>query len=125
MFRLTLIDGNGTKDATVAISGAAVFTDAREMQQALGRALDGCEHLIIDLGQVEQFDLTFRATICALHRHSELVHKKITLQGALAGRGDPLCLSTFRECLRRPDQCCHLWGALPAEPGAAAGRLAD
>jgi ABC-type transporter Mla MlaB component len=117
MFRLTIIDGTGRKATTVAISGSALFSDARELEQALGQLLAGCDHLTIDICGVQDVDVTFRALICVLHRHSELLHKKISLQGALSLRGDPLFLSNSRRCFRKPDQCCHLWDVVLPGPG--------
>ena len=123
MFRLTVVSRIGKEQATVLIQGAAVFTHARELQGALGEVLASCDHLTIDLGQLEDLDATLPALICALHRHAELVHKKISLQGAPTLGQDPLRGSGVKGCLSPGSAgCCGLWDSLPKGPGQADSR---
>lgn len=111
MFRHLLVHGVGKGEATVVISGAAVFTDALEMQHALGEALDACEHLTIDVGDIEAFDATFRVLLCSLHRRSELVNKRISITGVLLRREDGQAGNARVEgCLFKDESgVCTLW----------------
>ena len=122
MFRLSVVRGNARGQVTARISGEAVFTHAQEIQSALGEALAGCDHLTIDLGEVAVLDATFRALLCSLHRHSGLLHKKITLQGAPARRDDPLRHPGIKGCLfKETHECCRLWDSIVPGPGRAGG----
>jgi len=122
MFRLTVVHSDGQEAATAVISGEAVFVHAQEMQSALGDALASCQHLTIELGKVAGFDATFRALVCSLHRQSELVHKKITLQGHLAWREDPLGSAGIKGCLlEQRYECCRLWETILTGAESAAG----
>lgn len=86
MFRHTLVEGTGAGEATMAIFGDAVFTEAQEMERALGAALDACRRLTIDVGGVQNFDGTFRVLLCSLHRRSQLENKTIVMHGNLRKR---------------------------------------
>lgn len=114
MFRHTLVQGTGKGEATVAISGDAVFTHAQEMQSALGEALEGCRHLTIDVGAIESHDGTFRVLLCSLHRRSELVNKRITMRGTLPGReGVQAGHAKENGCpFNRTNEGCPLWGSV-------------
>jgi len=113
MYRLTVENRVGQEKATAVISGEAVFIHAEELQSALCETLDSCQHLTIELSRIVVLDATFRALICSLHRYSELVHKDITLQGALARQEDPLGDTGIRGCLlKETNQCCRLWGSI-------------
>jgi ABC-type transporter Mla MlaB component len=123
MFRLSVVRGTAKGQATARIYGEAVFTHAQEIQSALCEALAGCDHLTIDLGEVAVLDATFRALLCSLHRHSGLLHKKITLQGALPRRDDPLRYPGINGCLfKETPECCRLWDSVASGPGLAGGK---
>ena len=83
MFKHTWHQETGSDEATIKISGEAVFTQAQEMESALGEALEACRHLIIDIGGIEAFDSTFEVLLCSLHRRSDLGNKRISIQGSL------------------------------------------
>jgi ABC-type transporter Mla MlaB component len=123
MFNHARFNGIGKGETTIMISGAAVFTHAQEMQNALGDALDACDHLTIDVGRVEAMDLTFRALLCSLHRRSELVNKKISMQGALPRREGYPVRHRVKGCLfKATGECCQLWESIAKDGGDAAGR---
>ena len=122
MFKHAVVNGTGKGKAVIMISGDAVFTHAQEMQKALGEALDACDHLTIDIGRVEVVDVTFRALLCSLHRRSELVNKKIVMQGALPRReGDPVRYTRVKGCLfKEASELCQLWESIIRVPGSGA-----
>ena len=120
MIRLSVVRGIAEGQATARIAGEAVFTHAQQIQSALCEALAGCDHLTVDVGEVAVLDATFRALLCSLHRHSGLLHKKITLQGAPPGREDPLRYPGINGCLfRETHECCRLWDSIASGPGEA------
>ena len=77
MFKHVVVSGIDKGEATVVISGDAVFTHAQEVQDALSEALRACDHLTIDVGAAGELDLTFRVPLCSLHRRSVLINKRI------------------------------------------------
>lgn len=125
MFSHLVVKGIDKGEATIVISGDAVFTHAHEMQSALSAALDACQHLIIDVGSVQALDGTFRVLLCSLHRRSELVNKRITVQGPLTGRVDDQIRRSPRVqgCLfKKQDQFCTLWESMVPGRARKAGR---
>ena len=125
MFRLVVVKGIDKGEATVVISGDAVFTHAQEMQSALNEALDACDRLAIDVGAVDAFDVTFRVLLCSLHRKAELAHKRVSMQGGMPGReGDHARFFKVNGCLfKGGTEQCQLWkttatGCAPAERGS-------
>jgi hypothetical protein len=123
MFVHQVVSGFGNGEATVLISGDAVFTHAGEMQAALGEALDACQHLTIDVGCVDALDGTFRVLLCALHRRSELGNKSISMQGVLPGWDDDQSRYATKGCLfRGANERCPLWESL-VRGGAGRRRL--
>jgi ABC-type transporter Mla MlaB component len=122
MFRHVVVNGISKGEATVVISGDAVFTHALEMQSALSEALESCDHLTIDVGSVEVLDVTFRVLLCSLHRRSELVNKRISMQGALPSREDDRTrYARVNGCLfKGASERCLLWESIVQ--GGAEGR---
>lgn len=108
MVKLDSAPGGQPGELTVSISGWAVFTHAKELEQALVEALSGCRHLTLDLTSVQQIDLSFPALVCCLHRKSELLHKEITLRGP-PRRGRGWLATREARCPRQPGRQCRLW----------------
>lgn len=73
------------------------------------------------ISRVGVIDDTFRALLCSLHRRSELVNKKITLQGALPRlEVDPARYTRVEGCLfKEASELCQLWESIIWVPGAA------
>ncbi len=88
MFRYLLTKTKDKDQATLAISGNAVFIRADEMDNALAAGLACCRELVIDVSGLESFDSTFQVLLCSLHRRSELENKSISIVGALPGRSN-------------------------------------
>ena len=112
MFRYLMVSGNGNGRTSVVISGDAVFTHTTEMEKALGEALDSCDHLTVDVVAAGDVDLTFRVLLCSLHRRSELINKKITVQVAQTpGREErPGQFARVEGCLfKDASELCTLW----------------
>jgi ABC-type transporter Mla MlaB component len=109
MFRFRVLDAAGEEEVTVQLWGRAVCTEARELQEVLGAVLGGCRHLTIDLSRLSDADASFQALICALHRKSELAHKKITLRGTLCGSRVPVRCLPRCTSLGPDDAGCPIW----------------
>lgn len=89
MFRYEVVSGNRAGEATVVISGDAVFTHSKEIDQALSEALAACDKLTVDVGAAMELDLTFRVLLCSLHRRSELYNKTLSVRDTRdPGRGE-------------------------------------
>lgn len=108
MFRHMLVEGIAEGEATMVIFGNAVFTDAHQMESELGKALDACRHLTIDVGGVEISDATFQVILCSLHRRSQLENKKVSMQGRLRRReNDRGWQPKVKVCrFNRTNSCC-------------------
>lgn len=102
---------NGKCEATVFVSGAAVFTHATELQESLNDALDACGHLVVDISAAGPIDLTLRALLCSLHRRSELMNKTMSVRVADAeGNGCGERYARVEGCLfKDADGYCSLW----------------
>ena len=112
MFKHVVVSGIDKGEATVVISGNAVFTHAQEVQDALSEALRACDHLTIDVGAAGELDLTFRVLLCSLHRRSVLINKRISVRVAPApGRDNRQRRYTRVEgCLfKDASEHCSLW----------------
>jgi len=84
MFSYEVVNGNRAGEATVVISGDAVFTHSKEIDQALSEALDACDNLTVDVCAAKELDLTFRVLLCSLHRRSKLINKTVTVRDTRA-----------------------------------------
>lgn len=112
MFRYEVLRGNGNGRATMVVAGNAVFTHSKEVEEALCEALDGCDHLTVDVGAAADLDLTFRVLLCSLHRRSELINKTISVRDARGGgrRGIESRHARVEGCLFKDgSEFCSLW----------------
>ena len=112
MFRYEVVSGTSAGEATVVISGDAVFTHSKEIDQALSEALETCDNLTVDVGAAKELDLTFRVLLCSLHRRSELINKTISVRDT-RGPGGGERRSRYARvegCLfKDASELCSLW----------------
>lgn len=77
---------------TLHVEGRADLSQRSELHSKLLDALLGCNHLIVNLDKVSRFDGWLIALLCSVNKTSELLNKRLTIQGMEPGAlGKGLC----------------------------------
>ena len=122
---------------TLYVEGKADAKQREKLKVIFFDALNNCDHLIVNISKVEEYDYSFTVLICSIRRTAQLLRKQLTIEGKDT---DPF--ACFNECsLHTRDKeemfllktSCYLWessaSAVQAIPGVlekrpACGKLA-
>lgn len=66
---------------TLHVEGRAVMDQRLKLHAVLMDVLRSCDHLLVDINKVTDFDYSFVILICSMHRTAKLFRKKLTIQG--------------------------------------------
>lgn len=71
------------RQLTLRVAGKMSFDQADEIQRVFVNSLHICDHLVVNLEQIQQADFSFCMILCVTHRTAEMLNKKLTIKGAL------------------------------------------
>lgn len=65
----------------LTLNGALTIGCAEELKATLMKSLERVEHLVLNLGTVEEVDLSCLQLLCSAHRTSTRLNKQMTIAG--------------------------------------------
>ena len=75
--------GGDTRKRKLTLEGSATQCADKEMPNILFDAMQGCDHLQLDVSQLTEVDLSFLLLLCAIHRMSRQYGKTFRVSGKL------------------------------------------
>ena len=98
---------------TIYINGNVDSSHWEQLRTVFFDALSKCEHLVINIERIGEYDDSFTLLICSTRKSAQHLGKQLTIQGR-AEDAFP-CIFEFslhnqgRECRLSPANTCYLW----------------
>jgi anti-anti-sigma regulatory factor len=104
-----------TDDVNVNVSGEATIIHARELKDAMGHALSGCQSVTVCTDAATDVDLSCLQILCSAHRMARYLNRKLAVKnaalGALERAISNLGYSREAGCGDENDSCLFTGGA--------------
>ncbi len=111
---------------TLHIKGKADSSQWERLRAVFFDSLTSCEHLIVNIENVKEYDYSFTILICSSQRTAQLLGKRLSIVGKAADSFP--CMyehalhSQNKECSFSPGKNCFLWESHSRRPPVLPGK---